>query len=460
MRLARIFQTAALRLSLAYGLLFAASSAVVFVVVHRQVEERSEEQLEDAVKVEADQLVREAERGGVEALAAQLRRWHAEEHRRPASYLLLDADGRALAGDLRPTAPVERRKGWQRLVHRDPDGDEDRMLGRGTALEGGAFLFVAAETEDHDELMSSLARAFAWAAGLSLLLAIAGGVATSMAFLRRLDGFDRTAGHIMGGALGERIPVRGSGDEFDRLAVRLNGMLDRVQALVESLRQVSTDVAHDLRTPLTRLRHGLEAAQREATSVEAHRAAIDRALVECDQILATFGALLRIAQIEAGTRRAGFAEVELSALFESIAETYAPVAEDAGHALSAEIEPGLRMRGDRDLLTQMLANLLDNAIQHTPPGTRIRLTLARTASGGAAGAVVDDGPGVPEADRARVFGRMVRLDSSRSTPGNGLGLSLVAAVAELHGLTVELTDGRPGAVVRLDFPATMGGPHA
>ncbi len=452
MRLPRILETAALRLSLAYGLVFAASSAVVFAFVHEQVEERSEEQLQDAVKVETDQLVREAERGGVEALAAQLERWHEEDHRRPASYLLLGPDGRTMAGDLRPTTPVERRKGWQRLVHRDPDGDEDPVLGRGKELDGGAFLFVAAETEDHDELMASLGRVFLGAAGLSLVLAMVGGLITSAAFLRRLDGFERTAGRIVDGALGERIPTRGTGDEFDRLADRLNRMLDRVQALVESLRQVSSDVAHDLRTPLARLRQGLEAAQREATTAEAQGAAIERALGECDRILGTFGALLRITQIEAGTRRAGFTELELSALFEDVAEIYGPAAEDAGHPLEATIEPGIRLRGDRELLTQLLANLLDNALQHTPPGTRVRLTLARAPGGTAVGTVADDGPGVPEADRARVFGRMVRLDSSRSTPGNGLGLSLVAAVVELHGMTVELMDGRPGAVVRLGFP--------
>jgi signal transduction histidine kinase len=287
------------------------------------------------------------------------------------------------------------------------------------------------------------------AGGISLALAVIGALLTSGAFLRRLEGFNRTANRIIDGALEERVPLRGTGDEFDRLASNLNAMLDRVQALVESMRQVSNDVAHDLRTPLAHLRQGLETVRRSEGDREQYREAIDRALAECDQILTTFGALLRIAQIEAGTRRAGFTEVDLSSIFETIAETYAPVAEDHGKVLVAEIAPGIRTRGDPDLLTQMLANLVENAIRHTQTGSTVRLSLEEDDK--PIGTVVDDGPGIPEEARKRVFDRFYRLESSRATPGNGLGLSLVAAVAQLHELEVELGDAQPGLHVSLRF---------
>lgn len=282
--------------------------------------------------------------------------------------------------------------------------------------------------EERDELMAGLTDTFLWGAGVSILLAVAGGWLTSTAFLRRVERINRTTGRIIEGALHERIEVRGSGDELDRLAERLNTMLDRLQALVESLRQVSSDIAHDLRTPLTRLRQSLESGENE------------RALAECDQILATFSALLRIAQIEAGTRRAGFKPVDLSALFETIAETYGPVAEDAEHLFSAEISPNIHITGDPQLLTQLLANLVENAIKHTPAGTTIRLHLIERPGGSFEGSVRDDGPGIPSDDRERVFDRFVRLETSRTTPGSGLGLSLARAIAELHGFTLELSD--------------------
>jgi signal transduction histidine kinase len=290
--------------------------------------------------------------------------------------------------------------------------------------------------EEHEELLESLTEAFIWAAGLSVVLAIAGGWLTSTAFLRRVERINRTAGRIIDGRLSERIDVRGSGDELDRLAERLNVMLDRVQALVESLRQVSSDIAHDLRTPLTRLRQSLESGHTE------------RALAECDQILATFSALLRIAQIEAGTRRAGFKPIDLSQLLETIAEIYAPVAEDAEHLFSAELAPGVKTIGDPELLTQMAANLVENAIKHTPPGTKISMRLEPSSKGFVL-TLADDGPGIPEKDRRRVFDRFVRLEESRTTPGSGLGLSLAHAVVTLHGWMIELDDARPGNIARI-----------
>lgn len=444
MALPRLLRTAAFRLAVAYAGLFGLSTAVLFAFVYLAVTDFAEDQLKDAIEDEAEALVGQADVEGVGALAATLRNWEQTDQDRPASYLLVDSGGRLLAGDLHGIRAIE---GWFEFV--EPD-DGDPMLGFGTHLSDGGLLVVAQETELAD-LGWVVVRAFAWAGGASLALAVLGGIFTSLAFLRRLDGFNRTAARIVDGKLGERVPERGTADEFDRLAANLNAMLGRIQALMESMRQVSTDIAHDLRTPLAHLRRRLEAARQGAESKAAYEEAIDSAIAETDEILATFGALLRIAQIEAGTRRAGFAEFDLSALFETIAETYAAVAEDNGQALVAAISPGIAIHGDRELLTQMLANLIENAIRHTPPGSVIRLSLAETA-GGAVGSVADNGPGIPEEARDRVFRRFFRLEKSRTTPGNGLGLSLVAAVAELHGIVTELSDARPGLVVTLRFP--------
>ena len=226
-----------------------------------------------------------------------------------------------------------------------------------------------------------------------------------------------------------------------------------IQHLTEGLRQVSSDIAHDLRTPLSRLRQVLEAASRADTSPIELRAAVEQAIAQTDAILETFGALLRIAQIEAGAGRSGFACFDLSALLRSLVETYEPVAEDAGHRLEARIEDGINIRGDRELLTQMLANLIENSLRHTPSGTRLEATLER-AAGDVRAVLADNGPGIPEAAREKVFRRFFRLEASRSSPGSGLGLSLVAAVASLHAVGIELADNAPGLRVTLRFPTS------
>jgi signal transduction histidine kinase len=254
----------------------------------------------------------------------------------------------------------------------------------------------------------------------------------------------------MDGHLHERVPTKGKADEFDRLADNLNAMLDRIQQLMQGLHQVSSDIAHDLRTPLSHMRQRLELARLKAASAQDYDAAVDRAVTDIDGILGVFAALLRIAQIEAGARREGFAPVDLSGLFETIIDTYGPVADDVGHRLAGTVAPGLSIRGDRQLLTQMLANLVENTIRHTPAGTEITVSLM-PGPAGPVGIVRDTGPGIPETAREKVFQRFFRLDASRMTPGSGLGLSLVSAVAQLHDVRVTLSDNHPGLAVTLDF---------
>jgi signal transduction histidine kinase len=283
-----------------------------------------------------------------------------------------------------------------------------------------------------------------------VLLALAGGAVLSWTFQRRLGRVAAVCHEIMTGKLSLRVPARVSGDEIDLLATSVNSMLDRIVGLMDALRQVSTDVAHDLRTPLARLRQGLEATKFKARTTGEYAAAVDKAIGEADTILETFTALLRIAELEAGTRRSAFKSVDLSHLFETVADAYTPPAEENGQHIVAKIDPGIVVTGDSNLLTQMIANLVANALRHGPRGTTVKIGLDSNGDHPAA-VIADDGPGIPDKDRARVFQRFVRLESSRTTPGSGLGLSLCAAIAELHGVRLELKDNHPGLRCELTF---------
>jgi signal transduction histidine kinase len=293
-------------------------------------------------------------------------------------------------------------------------------------------------------------RVFGWSSAISLLLALGGGAVMSHGLLRRIETISRTARDIMAGDFSKRISLQGTEDELDHLAASLNAMLERNEAAMESVRQVSNDVAHDLRTPLNRLRQRLEVAQRRARSVEEWRRAAEGCISDMDAILETFGGLLRIAQIESGMPTRRFTKVDLSELLRTVIEVYQPMAEEKEQPFFTDIAPGLTVWGDRELLTQMVANIIENAMKHSPPGAAIALVTSETPSAVAV-AVSDSGPGIPAEERARVFQRFYRLERSRNKPGSGLGLSLVEAIATLHDVSVELTDNDPGLCVTLRF---------
>ena len=292
---------------------------------------------------------------------------------------------------------------------------------------------------------------------MTVVLALAGGVMMSRSMMRRLEVINETSREIMAGDLSRRIPTQGTGDDFDQLTDNLNNMLDRIELLMEDVRRVSDNIAHDLRTPLSRLRQRLELMKLPGADKEQLREQVEQTLGEADALLATFNALLRIARLESEDRRAGFSEVDLAALVADVAELYEPLAEDKQQQLLTTVKARVRVHGDRDLLFQALANLVDNAIKYTPAGGSIELSC----EAGAAGAritISDNGPGIPQDARTRVFQRFFRLDTSRATAGSGLGLSLVAVVAKLHQAKVSLEDNRPGLRVVLDFAhATRSG---
>jgi signal transduction histidine kinase len=324
------------------------------------------------------------------------------------------------------------------------------VLGRGVYIAPGVYLFVGRDTAPIAATRARILKAFAWIEGAALVLAAMGGIFFSVRFMRQIDAMARTCRAIISGKFNDRIPLRGSGDELDRLAVAINNMLDRISTLLDNLRQVSSDVAHDLRTPLAHLRGRLEEARQKAVTTDDYAALVGHAIADTDHLLAIFAALLRISQIESGSRLTAFTALPLSELLERIYEMYRPVAEDEQRVLLREIQQDVRIRGDAELLTQMFSNLIENAIRHAPAGTRILIRLA-VSGNTAAAAVEDDGPGIPAVEHDKVFRRFYRLSASRSTPGHGLGLALVAAIANLHDAKIELGDNRPGLSFRLEF---------
>jgi signal transduction histidine kinase len=324
------------------------------------------------------------------------------------------------------------------------------VLGRGLYIGEGVYLFVGRDTGQIAATRMRILKAFAWIECASILLAGLGGIFFSVRFMRRIDAITRTCQSIMSGKFNDRIPMRGTGDELDRLSVAINNMLDRIATLLDNLRQVSSDVAHDLRTPLTHLRSRLEEARQKSATAGDYAQVVTRAIEDTDHILVIFSALLRISQIESGSRLAAFSPLSLTALLERIYEMYRPVAEDERHVLLHDIQKDVQIRGDAELLTQLFSNLVENAIRHTPSGTRI-LVILRASGGAAVASVEDDGPGIPAAEHDKVFRRFYRLTSSRSTPGNGLGLALVAAIGNLHNAKIEICDRHPGLCLRISF---------
>src|SRR5262249_24099675 len=399
---------------------------IVFAVIYWATAEFMEEQVHAAIDTELASLVDDYRSSGIESTTDAIGRRVGSREHESSYYLLQDASGKKIGGNLDAMPAVN---GWYELpipAQEADDDSSDTLLAQGQVLSNGWFLVVGQDTDQFTDFQDLIVNIAAGSLAAAFALAVIGGLATSASMLRRITAITDAGRDIMRGNLARRIALRGSGDEFDRLSTNLNEMLDRIQMLMDGLRQVSNDIAHDLRTPLTRLRQHLEGAHLKARTVADYQLVVDKAIAETDEILDTFGALPRIAQIEAGTRRAAFTAVDLSGVLQTIVETYAAVAEDHQHDLASRVADGITVQGDRQLLTQMIANIVENALRHTPDRTRIEIELA-----GPPGAPVctirDDGSGIPEPERQKVFRRFYRLDSSRATPGSGLGLSLVAA---------------------------------
>jgi signal transduction histidine kinase len=403
---------------------FALATLLIGAVVYEVTHEAIEAQLDHRIALETGTLRREYDRGGLGALveAISLRAGRPDETR--LEYGLEDRSGRRLAGLI----DVPDRPGWQEFLHYADDGRVAQAVT--TRLPGGERLVVAADRGIVDEIDRSILGVVLAGFGAMLVLGVGGAWTIGAVTARRMRRMDGAARAIIAGDLVRRMPRDGSQSEFDRLSETLNAMLDRIVALIENLRHVSGDLAHDLRTPLTRIQNRLAAAA-GLHEGEDRRDAVAAASEQIDELLETFAAMLRISEVEALGVRQGFRDLDLAELVGGMVDTYRPDADASGHLLEVEAPARLPYRGDRRLLQQMVANLLDNALRHTPAGTRVRLSLT-PAPGGGTLLIVDDGPGIEPADAERLFRRFGRAERSRSTAGHGLGLALVSAVAAAH----------------------------
>ncbi len=448
MNFLRFTRTSTFRLALIYVAGFGIGTALLFTFLYYRITDYSFELIRTSIRTEVSLMSSEDAGGRYEQLEHEVNERAAAAESNSSYYLLQDASGRRIAGNIDAVSPIE---GFFTLSVAPVHIRRSEMaLMDGVVLSNGWYLAVGQTLDDFYNLHQEIGRALVVAGGAIALLAMVGGLFLSAGFLRQVEAINRTIETIIRGHLDQRIPLRGTRDEMDRLGRNLNRMLERIQLLMEHVRQVSNDVAHDLRTPLTRLRHRLEQVRDQPSTLRDYEQAVDACIAETDEILATSAALLRIAEVEAGKRVEAFRVFDLSDLFETMGEIYAPVAEDAGQVLHLRVAPAVHVFGDRELLAQMLVNLIENAVRHCPAGASITIELG--IDQGAPMAVVrDTGPGIPAAERDRVFQRFYRLERSRTTPGSGLGLALVAAICDMHGIELTVEDGLPGTLFRLCF---------
>jgi signal transduction histidine kinase len=463
----RLVRTHAFRLAGLYFLVFAASVVGVLFFVYWASADFVERQTEATLDAEITGLAEQYAQRGLSGLIQIVAARSAGDRGDGMLYLVTNPDGRPLAGNI---------NGWPNGVPLRPGslsfqidvpvkGETQLHPARGAlfAMPDGYRLLVGRDISDATAFRDRIKATLLWSGLVALGLGLAGGAVMSRNMLRRVEQVNRTAERVIAGNLSDRVPRRGTHDEFDQLAANLNGMLDQIERLMSAMREVTDNVAHDLKTPLARLRARLELALFGPEDPSARSDAIRAAIEEADRLLATFNALLSIAAAEAGAEDRADETLDLGEIARAVVELYEPLAEEKGFALRLDSEPGTMIRGDRHLLSQAVANLLDNALKYGAPqyGRGDIAITVRESEGHAAIEVADRGPGIPEGDRETVFDRFVRLEPSRSTPGNGLGLSLVRAVARRHAANVTLADnqspgrspGQSGLRVRIEFPA-------
>ncbi len=456
--LGKLVRSTAFRLTLVYLLVFALYAAALLAYFALNTGRLITEQITDTVESEIAGLTEQYTVGGLRRLVLIV------ENRslRPGSslYLVTAPTGQALAGNVGSLAPgVLDKAGWSETVYRrldEQEAAEHSALVRVVQLSGGFRLLVGRDLEERARMGSIITAAARGSVALVIVLGLAGGFFVTRRVLKRFDAMTETTQRIMAGDLAERLPVTGTGDELDRLAINLNAMLERIEALMRGLKEVSDNIAHDLKTPLTRLRNRCEAALRTARSEPDYRAALESMLDESDGLIRTFDALLMIARAESGQARDNMTAFEAGDIVRGVGELYEPVAEEKGLTLQVEAPGTARVKGNRELLSQALANLVDNAIKYTQPteGTaEAGIVLAACREGDRVLLIVADrGPGIAAADRARAIERFVRLPQAGLQPGSGLGLSLAAAVARLHGGELRLEDNAPGLKAVIDLP--------
>jgi len=450
--LRRLLRSTTLRVALLYVVLFAGSVSALLGFVYYATAGYLARQTDAAIADEVAELANRYREGGVHALARVISNKATANIARRSVYLLADENLDPIAGNITrwPEEAKPDESGWLEFTLTGAPGGPDPVRARVFLLgpDESFHLLIGRNVLAQRAFQRVIGSAMIWGVGIAIALAILGGVVMSRTIARRLERINRTSREVMAGNLQRRVPTRGANDEFDQLADNLNRMLDQIQYLMDSVRQVSDNIAHDLRTPLTRLRWRLE---RLAASDDPEGNLLEQAITDADGLLNTFHALLRIAEVESGSRQR-FTEVDLVDVVADVGELYEPVAASHEQSLTVDADERVSVRADRDLLFQALTNLVDNAVKYTPAGGTLTVGAHRTEDG-AELIVADSGPGVPAEQREDVLQRFVRLEASRASPGSGLGLSLVAAVAHLHGGELRLEDNEPGLRVRLVLPA-------
>ncbi len=455
---AKILKTSTFRLAAIYLLVFALSVGTILAYVFWNTAGLLARQTDATIRAEVQALADQYRILGLPGIVDTIQRRSAE--RGGGIYLLANGEGKHVAGNLQsvPSQVIDE-TGWidfplevtvgtskqfrsARAFHADLNNDFQLIVGR--------------DVQELKLFGDIIKRTLFWALGFALVLGLGGGLLTSRNFLRRVDAITDASRNIMGGNLAGRMPVTGTDDELDRLARALNEMLDQIERLMTGMKEVTSNVAHDLKTPLTRLRARVESALRSNNKTD-YRAALDKTIEESDRLLQTFNALLSIARAEAGQSRELLQPIDAHDIVADVAELYQPIAEEEGGTLSVAVQPNLNVMADRQLLSQALSNLVDNALKYgvtdANPNPAISIE-GKHENGSVVITVGDHGAGIATEHRARVLDRFVRLDESRTKPGNGLGLSLVAGVMKLHGATLVLEDNQPGLRAKLVFPST------
>ena len=464
--LGKLFNTTAFKLTLVYLTIFAVFAACLLGYFAWNTRRLITEQITRTVDAEITGLSEQYNQGGIQRLVFIID----ARARRPGSslYLVTTFSGDGLAGNVGLLGEgVLEHVGWTETVYRrldDPDGTEHHALVRVFQLPSGFRLLVGRDLEERERLYDIILAAGQWSISVVIVLGLAGGFIVARRVLRRVDAMTETSRTIMAGDLTGRLPTAGSEDELDRLALNLNMMLERIEALMRGFKEVSDNIAHDLKTPLTRLRNRAEEALRTGKSEIDYRAALESTIEESDDLIRTFNALLMIARAESGQSSAPMTEFDAADIVRGVGELYDPLADDKGLNLRIDVDAAVPMRGNRELVTQALANLVDNAIKyggrgaHAVNGAPAEIAVRAASDGDRIRlSVADRGPGIPEKDRSHAIERFVRLEQSRSEPGSGLGLSLASAVAHLHGGELKLEDNAPGLKASLLLP--RGGPQ-
>jgi signal transduction histidine kinase len=460
-----LWRTSTVRLTAMFVLIFVVFSVLLLAVISWQSSIQIQRQQANAIERDARQLQQLDRLEGFRAVIFAVERLSRQPG--PGIYYLGDPTGVMITGNV-TQLPVNvlQEPGIYSFDYERPrpliDTADAPAIGnavvRSVVLDSGLILVVGRDVVERRGFTAIIFQSFMFGVGGILLFSIVAGIFTSIRVLRRLDTITSTASKIMSGNLSERIPVTRRNDEFDNLATSLNQMLDRIEQLMQGLKEVTDNVAHDLKTPLNRLRNKAEAALRDGAEAGERREVLESIIGESDKLIRTFNALLMIARAEAGTPSGTLAEIDVSAVATDVAELYGPVAEEAGMVLDTEIAPGVRLHANRELIGQALVNLVENALKYIgdlPPETRAgRIVVGvRRQQRQVLIEVSDNGPGIPAEQRQHVLERFVRLEKSRTESGSGLGLSLVAAVARLHGGTFRIEDNAPGVRAIIELPA-------